>query len=229
MGAGPASAGLTAPTLAPVLVVTADLGSNTAHLSWSASNKISSPGFYYDIEVDVNGGGYSQITTSTNLSYNNTQAAPAGETYTYRVTPYNSQGGGPSSNTAGVVLPGESDGPELLGPNNTTATQYVTTDFTLTWSSIAGAATYDLYKSTADSGYSLWQADIAATSLAVSYAAAFGVGNWWYVIAHDGAGHYSAQSNHLECTPISANPAARNTEDGTGRELENGTSRILEA
>lgn len=229
MGAGPASAGLTAPTLAPVLAVTADLGSKIANLSWSASNKTGSPGFYYSIEVDVNGGGYATVGTTTSLSSADNQATASGQTYTYRVTPYNSQGGGPSSNTAGVVLPGESDGPELLGPNNTTATQYVTTDFTLTWSSIAGAATYDLYKSTTDSGYSLWQADIAATSLAVSYAAAFGVGNWWYVIAHDGSGHYSAQSNHLECTPISANPAARNTEDGTGRELENGTSRILEA
>jgi len=38
---------LTPPTVAPVLAVTADLGSTTADLAWSPSNKTSSPGFTY--------------------------------------------------------------------------------------------------------------------------------------------------------------------------------------
>jgi hypothetical protein len=220
---------LTPPTIAPVLMVTTELGSDVAALSWTASDKTTSPGFYYDVEVDIDGGGYGSLTTTTSLTYNDTQGTAGGEIYTYRITPHNDAGGGISSNTVGVVLPGESDGPILLGPNNTTNPQYVYNDFTLTWSSIAGAATYDLYKSTTDSSYTLWQADIAATSLVILYSSAFGVGNWWYVIAHDGAGHYSSQSNHLECTPISAGATLRNLEDGTSRELENGTTRTLEA
>jgi hypothetical protein len=221
---------LSPPTIAPVLDVTTELGINVAYLIWSASDKTTSPGFYYDVEVKIGTGSYSSLTTTTSRTYNDTQGAAAGETYTYRITPHNDYGGGPSSNTVGVVLPGESDGPILLGPDNTTNQQYVYDDFTLTWSAVAGAATYDLYKSTTDSSYTLWQADIAALFLDISLSAAFGVGNWWYVIANNGSGFYSGQSNHLNCIPVIPTPPAtsRITEDAVTRLLEDGTTRTLE-
>lgn len=226
---GPSNvAPLTPPTLAPVLVVTASLGSYMANLEWMASNKTGSAGFGYRIYHQKDGGGYSEVTTTTSLNYEHDQFGLDG-IHDYYVTPYNDAGEGTVSNDASITLPGESEGPVLLGPDNTANSQIVTDDFTLTWSAIPGAATYDIYASLTDSSYTLWVADVAALSLAVSFAASYGNANWWYVVAHDGAAHYSAESNHLECTPILPAAAARNSEDGINRTLEDSTSRTLEA
>lgn len=198
---------LTPPTLAPVLIVTADFGSNVANLEWTASNKTSSPGFGYRIYLDVNGGGFTALTTvsAATLTANYTPSPdPTGETYSFYIEPYNDAGpatGGGLSNQASVVLPGEFDGPILLGPNGTQNPQYVYDDFTLTWSAVAAAVSYKLYASATDSGYTLWEEDITSTSLAIDFDTAFGT-NWWYVVAVDGAGSVSYQSNHLECTPV---------------------------
>jgi hypothetical protein len=218
----------TPPTIAPVLAVTAAFGGNTSSLSWSASNKTSSPGFYYDIELDIDGAGYSSITTTTSLTYSDSRSLAAGETYSYRVIPNNDYGVGPTSNTVAIVLPGKPNGPELLGPDNTSNPQFAFDDFTLTWSAVTGAATYDVYKSTTDSGYTLWQSGIANTFLDVSLSSAFGVGNWWYVIANNGSAFYSEESNHLQCTPLLSTGTNRSTEDSVSRTLENNENRILE-
>lgn len=198
-GSGGGNGVLTPPTVAPMLAVTANFGSTTADLFWSASNKTSSPGFIYRIEYF--NGSWVTAGSTTNLSDSVNFPSAAGETYTFRVIPLNDAGEGPSSNEASVILPGEYDGPTLLGPNGTTNPQYVYDDFTLTWSEIAAAVSYRLYGSATDSGYSLWEGDITGTSLAIDFDAAFGT-NWWYVVAVDGAGSVSYQSNHLECTPV---------------------------
>jgi hypothetical protein len=212
-----------------VLIVTAEPASTTAALSWTASNKTTSPGFAYKIELNINSAGWNVLDYTTSLTYNDSHVAAAGETYNYRITPKNDAGEGPSSNAAEVVLPGEFNGPELIGPNTTTAPQYVYTDFTLTWSAVSGAASYDVYASAYDSSYTLWQDGITATSLPVLFSAAFGVANWWYVVARSGGGATSTQSNHLNCTPISAGATSRVLENNTTRALENNTTRTLEA
>lgn len=196
---------LTPPTLAPVLTVTADLGSNTANLDWTASNKITSPGFGYRIYIDINGGGFTALTTvsGSTLDASYTPSPdPTGEIYSFYIEPFNDAGpatGGGLSNQASIVLPGEPDGPVLLGPDGTTGLQFILTDFTLTWSTIPGAATYDIYASTIDSGYTLFAGGVTDTYLSVLLSSAIGVANWWYVVAYDGVGHYSGESNHLEC------------------------------
>lgn len=103
--AGP-DLGLTPPSLVPVLSVTAELGSQTANLEWTASNKTSSAGFGYKIELNIDGAGYNEINTTTNLFYDDARTGTSGETYTYRVTPFNDAGNGPTSNEASVILPG---------------------------------------------------------------------------------------------------------------------------
>lgn len=226
---------LTPPTLAPVLAV-ANLNAlefpNTANLAWSASNKNGSAGFGYRIYRDIDGGGFSELATTTALGYDDEIVGPAFETYAYYIEPYNDAGpatGGGLSNQAGVILPGEPNGPILLGPDGTQNSQYVYDDFTLTWSAVGGATLYNVYGSAVDSGYTLWQADVADISLAFSFAAAFGT-NWFYIVAHDGAGHYSYQSNHLECTPVATTPiTSRTLEDGSTRNCENSIARKLEA
>lgn len=141
---------LSPPTIAPVLDVTTELGVKTAYLTWSASNKTTSPGFYYDVEVKINSGSYSSLTTTTSRTYNNTQGAAAGETYTYRITPHNDYGGGPSSNTFGVVLPGESEAPVLTGwgegGGGADLGEYYVVAVNLDWNEIAGATNYEIYR-----------------------------------------------------------------------------------
>lgn len=148
-GSGGEGGDLTPPTLAPVLVVTADLGSNTARLEWTASNKTGSAGFGYRIFLDINGGGFSELSTvsgATLYSDYTPSPDPTGETYTFYIEPYNDAGpatGGGLSNEAGVVLPGESEAPILSGPSPVFATP-----FTLSWTAVPGATTYDLERST---------------------------------------------------------------------------------
>jgi hypothetical protein len=100
-----ASGPLTPPTVAPVLIVSAASGSTTANLEWTASDKTSSAGFGYQIERE-NASVFSPVGTTTSLVFNEDIPTANGETYTYRVTPYNAAGNGPASNTASVTLPG---------------------------------------------------------------------------------------------------------------------------
>jgi hypothetical protein len=97
---------LTPPTVAPVLSVTADVGSFTAELEWSDSNKTSSAGFGYRVEVKIDAGSWIELLTTSSQTTNNLQGGATGETYYYRVTPYNDAGDGPVSNEASVILPG---------------------------------------------------------------------------------------------------------------------------
>lgn len=112
-GAGPSNGGgsaLLPPSVAPVLDVQTMVGSSVASLTWTASNRTGSAGFTYRIDAKINEDAYEEVATTTSLTYNDTRGNPpaTGETYTYRITPLNDYGEGPSSNEAGVVLPGES-------------------------------------------------------------------------------------------------------------------------
>lgn len=198
------------PTVAPTLSLHVEVGTESiAMLDWTASNNPGgATGFGYRIwrgepaAPDVNDPPFA--TVGNVLVYDDDNTGSPGD-YHYIVRAFNDEGEGPSSNTANIVLPGEPDGPTLLGPNSTSNSQYVYDDFTLTWSAVPGATLYDVYGSAVDSGYTLWDGDVAATSLSIDFATAFGT-NWWYVVAHDGGGNFSAQSNHLECTPIMETP-----------------------
>ena len=103
------AAPLTPPTVAPVLVVTSAFGSTTAQLDWTASNKASSAGFGYKIYLQVDANPETEIYNEIGelpLSTTYTEPMAAGETYSFRVVPFNDAGDGPSSNTDSVILPG---------------------------------------------------------------------------------------------------------------------------
>ena len=133
------------PSVAPVLVVSADLGSYVANLEWTASNRTGSAGFAYQIWVDVDGGGYSLLTSvgPGTLSYNH-DASPTAGTYSYYIKPINDAGEGPSSNAASVVLPGESEAPVLTGPSEVSSEDPTAL---LEWNAIPGATLYSVQRS----------------------------------------------------------------------------------
>jgi hypothetical protein len=109
---GVADRTLTPPTVAPVLTVTANLGSTTAQLEWTASDKTSSSSFIYYLYRNTGSaptpGVDSPIVSlagSTLTSEDNVILA-AGETYYYIIVPSNSAGDGPASNVVEIILPG---------------------------------------------------------------------------------------------------------------------------
>ena len=190
------SPSVTPPSIAPVLDVQTTLGSYEASLTWTASNRTGSPGFGYKVEVDIDGGGFSEIVSTTNLFYTDTQGSAIGETYTYRITPYNDYGEGLSSNEAGVVLPGESEGPVLTGPENANAA-----DYTIEWTAVTGATNYQIYTSLDDGDtdpYTLFDevaSDVFSALMPYEFPDPL-VGVYHYIIAVNGA-FESAPSNTL--------------------------------
>jgi hypothetical protein len=198
---------LVPPSRAPVLDVQTTLGSDEASLTWSASNRTGSPGFGYKVELDIDGGGFNEIANTTNLFYTDTQGSAAGETYTYRITPFNDYGEGPSSNEAGVVLPGESEGPVLTGPDSAFDTNY-----TLTWSAVAGATSYDLYYSRDDTTFTF-----LANTAALEYEVTFDFpGMYHYVVAKNGAFESAPSNTHFVqlLLPIESSSLAINAGGG---------------
>lgn len=110
LGAGSSGSGtLTPPSVAPVLTASTAPGDYFAFLEWTASNKTTSAGFQYVIYLQVDADPEIIAAYTNDLNYTYQDLAATGSTYTFRVVPENSAGEGPSSNTASVVLPGESN------------------------------------------------------------------------------------------------------------------------
>lgn len=178
-------AALVPPSVAPALDVQTTLGGIEASLTWTASNRTGSAGFGYRVEVKIDAGFYSVLTTTTDLFYTHYPGSPASETYTYRIIPFNDYGEGLSSNEVGVVLPGESEGPVLTGPGLAIAV-----DYTLSWTSIAGATSYDLYYSRDNTLFTL-----LVNTAALEYEVTFDFpGMYHYVIAKNGSSSSSASN-----------------------------------
>lgn len=188
----------TAPTVAPVLTVEAELGSETANLTWTASNKTGSVGFGYKIERNVDGFGYSEFATTPDLFYGDLVSGAAGETYSYRVTPFNDAGEGPVSNEASVVLPGESEAPLLVGPSG--GIVLVDALFTLSWDSIPGADSYLLERSTDGSSYST----LTNTALLEYETSEASVGFRYFRVTPYAGAFAGQTSNVVEVTVVSA-------------------------
>lgn len=99
---------LTPPTVAPVLIVSADYGSYIAVLEWTPSNKTSSPGFYYEVWREGPAGGWNLVGSyNSSILTVSIDEEPSGMgIYRYYVKPINDAGEGPSSNTVEIPLPG---------------------------------------------------------------------------------------------------------------------------
>lgn len=98
---------LTPPTVAPVLAGTVLPTGTDVMLEWTASNKTNSDGFGYKLYLDINSSGYTLLATLgfSTLSYLYSNSMASGETYSFKVVPFNDAGDGPDSNVYSTVLP----------------------------------------------------------------------------------------------------------------------------
>jgi hypothetical protein len=137
---------LTPPTLAPILTVEADLGSEIANLSWTDSNKTGTSGFGYAIWRQVSNDSWIQIDSvgPSTLAYNDNTTGIAPNLFSYYIVPFNSAGEGPSSNTVSIYLPGESEAPLLTGPSSVESGDPTAL---LEWNAIPGATLYSVQRS----------------------------------------------------------------------------------
>lgn len=101
-----ASAGLTPPSLAPILSADVASMSYTVNLEWTASNKTDSPGFEYAIESSRDGVSFNRDSATNSLFFD--YAVTVGEegSWYFRIVPYNNAGDGPASNIATAFIPG---------------------------------------------------------------------------------------------------------------------------
>jgi hypothetical protein len=95
------------PSVAPILAGSAEPGSMIVNLSWTASNRTTSPGFEYDIYSNGGAGGIFTLLDSTTALFYNHDTTPTSGSWEFYVKPVNDYGEGPSSNTVDVTTPGE--------------------------------------------------------------------------------------------------------------------------
>jgi hypothetical protein len=205
---------LTPPTEAPVLSVTAVLGSYAANLSWSASNKTNSAGFGYRVDGKINSGSWTELLTTSSQTTNNLQGGATGETYYYRVTPYNDAGDGPVSNTVSVILPGESEAPVLTGwgegAGGVDLGEFYVVAVNLNWNDIPGA-TYEIYRVENPPPFGVGTYSLLATTSSESYRDstvdwAAGFPYYAYKVRATGGSVTTAYSNELLFTALPPPP-----------------------
>jgi hypothetical protein len=107
-------------------------------IGWSAAATATR----YELEQDVNGGGFANIFNGNALSYSYTTGGTG--TYTYRVRACNDvgcSGYGPSGSSVVTFPP--TDAPAISGPGSSTNGCY-----TINWSGVAGATSYNMQEQT---------------------------------------------------------------------------------
>lgn len=165
------------PSPAPAAAVqTTNSSTGTYIVSWSGNNEAT----YYVVQMQINGGGWSEVQRGTGTAYDATGQTNA--TYSYRVEGCNVGGCSGWSNTVttSVLLPPGS-APSLSGGGTSNTGSYG-----LSWSGVATATSYTLQESVNGGGWSNVQSNNPATSWSTS---GRGSGNYRYQVqACNGSG-----------------------------------------
>ena len=101
-----ASAGLTPPSVAPVLTADVASMSYTVNLEWTASNKTDSPGFMYAIATSRDGSTFNRDQFTNGLFFDYSVSIGDEGTWYFKIIPVNDAGDGPDSNIATAFIPG---------------------------------------------------------------------------------------------------------------------------
>jgi YD repeat-containing protein len=164
-------------------------------IGWSTTNYQT----YYSLEQGFNGGAYGAIYDGAGNSYSYTATSTG--TYTYRVRACNANGCsgyGPTGSSTITIPPAAAPSISVPGTSNNGA-------YTVSWTGVGGAATYNLQEQVNGGGFVTLQ-NIAATSRAIS-----GKGNGTYgyrvqACNAGGCGPFSGTAN-TTVTLIPAVPA----------------------
>ncbi|MFN7920008.1 MAG: DUF4082 domain-containing protein [Bryobacteraceae bacterium] len=166
-------------------------------LSWTGAAGAST----YNVKRSTaNGGPYSTINTTANTAFNDTSVSN-GTTYYYVITASGSPGESANSNQASAT-------PQVAAPS---APQGLTATrgngvVSLAWTNAAGAATYNVKRSTANGGPYGLVTNTAGTSFNDT-----GLTNgvtYYYVVTAQNGGGESGNSNQASATPQVSAPAA---------------------
>lgn len=101
-----ASAGLTPPSLAPVLTADVASMSYTVNLEWTPSNKTDSPGFSYQLYTSRDGVSFNADITTNGLFYDYVVSIGEEGSWYFKIVPLNDAGNGSESNVATAYIPG---------------------------------------------------------------------------------------------------------------------------
>jgi len=144
-------------------------------------------------------GPYIQVGKSGTTSYTD-NGLSAGTTYYYRVAAYNNAGtGSQSSYITTTTLPN--------APTGVTATAASTSSITVTWSSVSGATSYYIYRSTSASG-TYEQVGTSTTTSYTNTGLTAGTTYYYKVAARAsyGSSGESAQSSDVSATTLTSAP-----------------------
>ncbi|SHN79467.1 cell wall-binding repeat-containing protein [Desulfitobacterium chlororespirans] len=131
---------------APANVVANPLGTGQIHLSWNAVSNASSYAIYRSTSYS---GTYNQITT-VGVPYYTDANLSSGVTYYYKIKAVNSSAASAFSNSVQAAT--LTDTGFLQAPDNFTVTPLSSKEIYLTWSPVDNAFTYNIYRTTADTG-----------------------------------------------------------------------------
>lgn len=131
---------------APSNVVATPLGTAQIHLSWNAVSNASSYAIYRSTSYS---GTYSQITT-VSVPYYTDANLSSGVTYYYKLKAVNSSAASAFSNSVQAAT--LTDTGFLQAPDDFTVTPLSSKEIYLTWNSVDNAFTYNIYRTTADTG-----------------------------------------------------------------------------
>jgi fibronectin type 3 domain-containing protein/N-acetylneuraminic acid mutarotase/outer membrane biosynthesis protein TonB len=185
-------------TCAPAVPSTPTIGSPTSSslfISWSAVSGATS---YRVYRSTASGGPYSQVASIASTNYTDTTLS-SGTTYYYKVSAVNSCSESAQSGFAsGLTIPAQVATPTVGSPT--------ASSLTISWSSVTGATSYNLYGSTASGGpYTLIASAIPSTSY-TNTGLSSGTTYYYKVSAVNASGE-GAQSNYALGTTLCPTPA----------------------
>jgi fibronectin type 3 domain-containing protein len=185
--------------ITPPSDVTAEAVSSTSvRVKWSAV----ATGAVYIVSRSSGGGAYTQIGGGaiTETSYDDTGLQP-GSTYSYTVKAQSADGkraSGPSSPASATTKP--------AAPSSVFATAQSSSGITVSWSAVAGASSYFVYRADSDSGPYAQVGTVAETSYADTGLQSDAT--YYYKVAASNAGGASEQSASASATTKKAPLAA---------------------
>jgi uncharacterized protein (TIGR02145 family) len=218
-GEGSQSDAVSATTLpvAPTGVTATANSATSITIGWSS---VTGATGYRVYRSSTTSGTYEEVGTSATTSYENT-GLTASTAYYYKVAAYSNGGEGSQSSYATATTR------EVGTPTGVTAAANSTSSITVSWSSVAGADGYRIYRSTASSGTYI-QVGTSETALYTDNDLSDGTAYYYKVTAYNSGGEGS-QSNVASGTTQPVAPTGVKVEISGTRSITIGWSSVTGA